>query len=157
MQKVTDIMQALNIVPKLRLGSKTTKPDGSQGPVQSTGPHVVRFLEEPAVVMGKDENGQPRKEFRFIVEEKGKKYRWNVPILGKDSKPSYLIEHLEQINPGDVRTLELKSSKGRNYIEIRNEGVDQSSTSHASPEPEDEPEEIEEDDDQDEAEEQEAK
>lgn len=72
--------------------------------------------------MGKDEKGQPRKELRFIVEEKGVKYRWMVPILGKDGQPSYLIERLMDIDPGDKRILEMKKQGIKNYIDVRMPG-----------------------------------
>lgn len=104
----------LNILPKLRLGIKI-----EGGGVQVTGPHCVKFLEEPTAIMGKDEKGQPRKELRFVIEEKGVKYRWQVPILGKDGQASYLIERLMDIDVGDERILEMKKQGIKNYIDVR--------------------------------------
>lgn len=104
----------LNILPKLRLGIKLEK-----GGVQATGPHKVKFLEEPVSVMGKDEQGKPRKELKFIVEEDGIKYRWQVPILGKDGQPSYIIERLMNVEVGDERILEMMKQGIKNYIDVR--------------------------------------
>lgn len=114
MLKVQEIAKALNVTPKLRLGTKLVG-----GGVSSTGPHHIKFLEEPVVVMGKDEKNVPRKELKFIVEEKGIKYRWNVPVLGKDGQPSYLIERLMHIEVGDERILEMSRQGQRNYIDVR--------------------------------------
>lgn len=114
MKKVQEVAAALGVVPKLQLGRKLVG-----GGVESTGPHHVKFLEEPVVVMGKDEKGQPRKELKFIVEEKGTKYRWNVPILSKEGQPSYMVERTMNIEVGDQRILELVKERGRNYIDVR--------------------------------------
>lgn len=104
----------LKIMPKLRLGIKLEK-----GGVSPTGPHKVKFLEEPTTVMGKDEKGAPRKELKFTVEEDGIKYRWQVPILGKDGQPSYLIERLMNVEVGDERILEMMKQGIKNYIDVR--------------------------------------
>lgn len=117
MQKVKEIAKFLNVVPKLQLGKQL--PGGG---VKTTGPHTVKFLAEPTSVMGKDDAGKPRKDMRFLVEEAGKQYRWNVPILNKEGQPSYLVERLMDIEVGDVRVLEMVAKRGRNYIDIRAEG-----------------------------------
>lgn len=108
----------MNILPKLRLGTKLEK-----GGVQSTGPHLVKFLEEPTTTMGKDEQGKPRKELKFIVEEKGIKMRWQIPVLGKDGQPSYLIERLMNIEIGDERILEMSKHGIKNFIDVRPAGA----------------------------------
>lgn len=114
MKKVQEVAAHLGVVPKLQLGRKLVG-----GGVESTGPHHVKFVEEPVVVMGKDEKGQPRKEFKFIVEEDGKKYRWHVPILSKEGQPSYMVERTMHIEVGDERIVELMKARGRNYIDVR--------------------------------------
>lgn len=117
MQKVKELAKALNILPKLRLGEKL--PGGG---VKPTGPHTVKFLSEPTVVMAKNHEGKPEKQLRFVVEEGGKQYRWNVPILNKEQQPHYLVEQLMDIEVGDERTLEMRKQGARNYIEIRKPG-----------------------------------
>lgn len=117
MKNLHVLAEQLKILPKLRLGIKL-----EGGGVQVTGPHQVKFLEEPTTIMGKDEKGQPRKELKFIVEEKGIKYRWHIPILGKDGQPSYLIERLMDIEVGDERILEMKKQGMKNYIDVRMPG-----------------------------------
>lgn len=114
MRNIKILAEQLKIVPKLRLGIKKVG-----GGVDPTGSHHVKFIEEPVSVLGRDDKGQPRKELKFIVEENGQKYRWMVPILGKDGQPSYLIERLMDVEVGDERILEMVRERGRNYIDIR--------------------------------------
>ena len=114
MEKVKEVAKALNVIPKLRLGNKL-----AGGGVESTGAHRVKFIAEPTVVMGNDDQGKPRKELRFVVEENNIQYRWNVPILGKEGQPNYLIERLMHIDIGDERLLEMINARGRNYIDVR--------------------------------------
>lgn len=117
------LAEQLNVLPKLRLGVQTIKEDGKKGGVKSTGAHHVKFLEEPTTTMGRDENGQPRKELKFIVEENGIKFRWQIPILGKDGQPSYLIERLMHIEIGDERILEMSKHGMKNFIDVRPVGA----------------------------------
>ena len=114
MKNLQILAEKLNVLPKLRLGIKLEK-----GGVQSTGPHKVKFVEEPTTTMGKDESGKPRQELKFIVEENGIKYRWQTPILGKDGQPSYLIERLLNVEVGDERVLEMRKRGIKNYIDVR--------------------------------------
>ena len=102
-------------MPKLRLGVKLAK-----GGVSSTGPHLVKFVEEPIAIMGKDNEGKERKELKFIVEENGIRYRWHAPIYSKDgTAPHYLMERIMDINVGDERILEMLRKGARNYVDVR--------------------------------------
>ena len=102
-------------MPKLRLGVKLAK-----GGVSSTGPHSVKFVEEPIVILGKDHEGKQRKELKFIVEENGIRYRWNVPIMNKEgTQPNYLMERIMDISIGDERILEMMRQGARNYVDVR--------------------------------------
>ncbi len=114
MKNLKLLAEQLNVLPKLRLGIKLEK-----GGVKSTGLHRVTFVEEPSTVMGRDDSGKPRKELKFIVEEGAIKYRWQIPILGKDGQPSYLIERLMNIEVGDERILEMSRHGAKNYIDVR--------------------------------------
>lgn len=113
MQKVKEIAKAINLFPKLKLGEKLEK-----GGVKPTGPHRVKFLEEPVVVLITSE-GKSVKAFRFIVQENEQNYRWIVKILNKENQPNYLVERLMDIEVGEERILEMKKQGARNYIDIR--------------------------------------
>ena len=113
MQKVRDIAEAIKLYPRIQLGKKMLG-----GGVMSTGPHKVKFVEEPMVILGKDHEGNPRKEFKFILEESLTRYRWHVPILNKEGQPNYLVERLMEVEVGDVRILEMKKRGRNNYIDI---------------------------------------
>lgn len=81
--------------------------------------HRVKFIAEPTVVMGRNhKTGQPQKELRFLVEESGQRYRWNVPIL-RDGQPNYLIERLMNIEVGNEYILEMMRRGTINYIDVR--------------------------------------
>lgn len=107
--------------------------------MKTTGPHHVKFIAEPLIVMGMDDEGKPRKMLRFEVQEKGNNYRWMVPLLGKDGQPHYLIERLLEVKVNDERILEMMRRGARNYIDVRK--------SDEAPEP---PEEIEDEEAQEE-------
>lgn len=115
-------MAKLGVVPKLRLGIKLLKPDGKPAGIKGTGPHTVKFLDEPMLIMGKNFEGKPRQEFKFTVEESGEKYRWQFPLLNKQGQPNYLLERTADIKVGDVRILEMMSHGAAKYIDIRKEG-----------------------------------
>ena len=130
MEKLKEIAKQLNVLPKLQLGIKL-----KTGGVKSTGTHIVKFLSEPIIVMGKDDKGTPRKELKFTVEENGTKYRWNIPLLNKEGQPNYLLERLLNVEVNDVRELEMTRQGAKNYVDVR--------TIDEQPEPPDEEEIIE--------------
>ena len=103
----------MGVVPRLRLGSKKAK-----GGVESTGPHKVKFTEEPTVVLKKNDKGEGVKNLRFVVEENGIQLCWYVPLLNSESQPHYLIERLIDIKVGSERTLQMIKDRGRNYISV---------------------------------------
>lgn len=117
MDKIRDVAQAIKLYPRIQLGKKILG-----GGVLSTGPHTVTFVEEPAVIMGKDHEGNPRKEFKFVLKEHGQLYRWNVPILNKEGQPNYLVERLLDVEVGDVRVLEMKKRGRNNYVDVSGVG-----------------------------------
>lgn len=114
MKNLKALQEPLKIYPKLRLGIKLEK-----GGVSPTGPHKVKFLEEPVTVSGKDDKGQPRKELKFIVEEDGIKYRWQIPLLNEAGQAHYLIERLMNVEVGDERILEMMKRGIKNYTDVR--------------------------------------
>lgn len=130
MENVKKVAKQLGVLPKLQLGVKLEK-----GGAKSTGAHRVKFVAEPTLVPGKDDTGKPRQELKFTVEENGIQYRWHVPVLNKQGQPNYLIERTMNIEVGDERILEMRSDRGRNYIDIR--GVDEAP--NEAPDEDDEP------------------
>lgn len=117
MEKLTEIAKAIGVLPKLRLSDET-----ASGGRKSNGPHTVKFVEEPIVVMGKDKQGKPRKELKFKVQEGDTQYYWRVPILNKEGQPNYLFERLLDLKVGDERTLEMKKSGIISYIDVLKAG-----------------------------------
>lgn len=111
----------MGVVPKLHLGRQLIDPKTKKSKgVESTGEHVVKFLAEPTRVMGKSFEGKPQQELKFIVEYKGEKYRWMVPIMNKEgTDASYLLERVAELKIGDVRVLEMVSRGATKYIDIR--------------------------------------
>lgn len=115
MEKVKEVMTALGVLPKLRLGLKV-----KGGGVKSTGPHHVRFLSEPEGVTRKNFEGKPTKFLRFEVECEGIRYHWFVSVLNKEgSDANYLMERLSDIQIGDERILEMTKQGAKNYIDVR--------------------------------------
>lgn len=121
MEVVKDIVKKMGMVKKLRLGRRLVNTrTGKAGGVESTGPHIVKFLAEPTRVMGKNFEGKPEQQFKFLVEENGVKLRWMVSIMNKEGTDgSYLLERLEEIKIGDTKILEMMSQGARKYIDIR--------------------------------------
>lgn len=117
MDKITEIAKAIGVLPKLRLSEET-----AAGGRKSNGPHTVKFLEEPVVVIGKDQQGKPRKELKFRVQEADQQYYWRVPILNKEGQPNYLFERLLDLKVGEERTLEMKKVGIRSYIDVSKTG-----------------------------------
>ena len=114
MEKVKEVMDALNVLPKLHLGLKI-KGSG----VKSTGPHTVKFLSEPEGITAKDFDGKPTKWLRFEVEENGVRMHWKVRVLNREGEPNYLLEKLLAIQVGDERILEMTKQGAKNYIDVR--------------------------------------
>lgn len=121
-------MEKMGVVPKLVLGKRQVvagQKDKRGNPkvvLQSTGPHKVKFLEEPKLILAKNFEGEPIKTWKFVVEENGKKYRWMVPLLNREGQPNYLLERTADIEVGDTRILEMLSRGAAKYIDIRKEG-----------------------------------
>lgn len=113
MEKIREIAKAIKLYPRIKLGEKSLG-----GATVGTGPHKVKFVEEPNVITGKDKKGNPRKELKFILQESGQLYRWQVPILNDEGQPHYLVERLMDIQVGEIRVLEMKKRGPRSYIDV---------------------------------------
>jgi hypothetical protein len=118
MEQVKSVMDALGVLPKLRLGIKV-----KGGGVKSTGPHQVKFLAEPEGITGKNCEGKPTKFLRFEVECDGTRQHWYVAVLNREGQPNYLLEKLVALQPGDERVLEMTKQGARNYIDVREVGA----------------------------------
>lgn len=120
MEKVKEVMDALGVLPKLRLGVKV-----KGGGVKSTGPHHVRFVSEPEGITSKNFEGKPTKYLRFEVEVLPSAVRchWSVAVLNREGQPNYLLEKLYELQPGDERVLEMTKQGARNFIDVREVGA----------------------------------
>lgn len=117
MEKLNEIAKAIGVLPKLQLSDETAR-----GGRAGNGPHTVKFVEEPIVVMGKERSGKPRKELKFKIQEGEQEYFWRVPILNKEGQPNYLFERLLDVQVGDERVLEMKKTGLISYISVSKVG-----------------------------------
>lgn len=118
MQRFKDAAKVLKIYPKLKLGEKL-----EGGGVKSLGPKKVKITAEPSTtVMIK--NGKQVKAFKLIVEEGGELKKWLIPMLNEEGEGHYLVDQLQDVEVGEVITLEMKKRGPRNYIEITREGAE---------------------------------
>lgn len=115
MEKVKEVMTAMGVLPKLRLGLKV-----KGGGVKSTGAHRVKFLSEPEGITKKNFEGKPTKFLRFEIECERVRYHWFVPVLNKEgNEANYLMERLADAKVGDERILEMTKQGAKNYIDVR--------------------------------------
>lgn len=116
-KKVKEQMEAKGMkfdTPWLHLGEKL-----EGGGVRSTGKHIVSIIEEPKVTKDNDPiTGKERQILLFRVLENETEKKWSFPIYGKDGQPHYLISRMEDIEVGEVFSLEIKKKGLKNYIEV---------------------------------------
>ena len=109
-----DIVLKAGLLPRLQLGIK--QPGGG---VKSTGKHTVKIIEDKIVrkpIREKDEDGY---WVRYIVEEDGVRKQYDTRMKQKGGvDPSYFVQAMANIEPGEVITLEMKKAGQNNYIEI---------------------------------------
>ncbi len=97
----------------MQLGIKTEKG------VKSTGKHTVKIIEDKIVQKPAIEAGDDGYRMRYIVEENGEKKQYDTRLNKKGEKePSYFVQAMAVIEPGEVITLEMKKAGIKNYIEI---------------------------------------
>jgi hypothetical protein len=107
------VLDKLGVIPKLRLAEKLPT-----GGVKSTGPHRVKIGPSKLINGVNPDNGQPRQEIEYTVEEGGVTKLWFVPILNKQGRPNYLVERIADIKEGEEIILESKRSGAKNYTSI---------------------------------------
>lgn len=94
---------------------------------QSTGKHFVTILrDEKRTDIRLYTSGTGYKEvtgIRYWFDEAGVEKYYDVPLIGKDDKPHYLIAHFSEINEGDKLEMEyVKKGKG-GFIEVKKAGT----------------------------------
>ncbi len=120
MEKVKEVMAALGVRPKLRLGRRLDKEKDGKGGIESYGPKQIKCLAEPEGVTANNFEGKPTKFLRFLVEHNANEFFWFVPVLNKEGQPNYLLERVAAMEIGKEYILEMKRQGGRNHIEILN-------------------------------------
>src|SRR3990167_8360236 len=112
MKNSQDILKKANIIPRLRLGSKTERG------VESTGPHRVKFIADKEAKGTDPITGKERDEVAYLVEENGEKKSYRVPKLNKQGEINYLVIRLAEIKEGEEAVLEMKRKGIKNYVEV---------------------------------------
>jgi hypothetical protein len=108
-----EILSKAGLLPKLQLGIKTEKG------VKSTGKHTVIVLEDKIIQKPAIEAGDDGYRMRYIVEEGGVKKQYDTRLNKKGEKePSYFVQAMAVIEPGEEITFEMKKAGIKNYIEI---------------------------------------
>lgn len=113
MKTSKEIVSKSGLLPKLQLGIKTAKG------VQSTGIHTVKVVEDKLVRKPIREEGDDGIYVRYIFEENGQKKQYDTRMKQKGGgDPSYFVQAMAEVQPGEELTLEMKKSAGKNYVEI---------------------------------------
>ena len=113
MKTSKEVLLKAGLLPKLQLGIKTPKG------VQTTGPHTVKIIEDKIVKKPIREEGDDGFYVRYVVEENGERKQYDTRMKQKGSTdPSYFVQAMAGIEPGEEVTLEMKKSGVRNYIDI---------------------------------------
>jgi hypothetical protein len=113
MKTSREILMKSGLLPKLLLGIKTGKG------VKSTGKHTVKVIEDKIVRKPIREEGDDGYYVRFIVEENGEQKQYDTRMKEKGGNdPSYFVQAMAAVEPGEIITLEMKKAGLKNYIEI---------------------------------------
>jgi len=102
---------------RLQLG---TKIDG--GGVKSTGKHIVKLISQKAVKGQDFHTNEERAEIEYVFEEDGIEKFYRVPVKNKVNKLHYLIRAMAGVINGEEISLEMKSSGGKNFVELNHMG-----------------------------------
>jgi hypothetical protein len=108
-----EILTKSGLLPKLQLGIKT-----GNG-VKSTGKHTVKVIEDKIVRKTIREEGDDGYYVRFILEEDGMQKQYDTRMKEKGGvDPSYFVQAMAAVEPGEIITLEMKKIGVKNYVEI---------------------------------------
>ena len=113
------LMKSAEIYPKLKLGERIIKPDGSFGAVKSNGPHKVKLVKE-FMRKGIDrESGAVIDTYKIVVEHDGTLKEYRMPIKAKETgELHYLVQRLAKVEAGEEIIMEMKKQGPKNYIEV---------------------------------------
>lgn len=113
------LMKNAEIYPKLKLGERIVKEDGSYGAVRSNGPHKVKLLKE-FIRKGVDrETGQVIEVYKIVVEHEGVTKEYRMPIKARETgELHYLVQRLSKVEEGEEIIMEMKKQGPKNYIEV---------------------------------------
>jgi hypothetical protein len=113
MKTSKEIVIKAGLLPKLQLGLKTEKG------VKSTGKHTVRIVEDKIIRKPPREEGDDGYYVRYIFEENGEKKQYDTRMRQRGgADPSYFVQAMADVQPGEEMTLEMKKSGVKNYVEI---------------------------------------
>jgi hypothetical protein len=124
MKTSSEILMKSGLLPKLQLGiRKGTGRTGKNGleivNVVPTGKHTVKMIEDKIVKKPIREEGDDVHWVRYIVEEDGVQKQYDTRMKEKGGNdPSYFVQAMAAVEPGEVITLEMKKAGIKNYIEI---------------------------------------
>jgi hypothetical protein len=108
-----EIVLKAGLLPKLQLGIKTGKV------IKSTGLHTVKVIEDKIVRKPPREEGDDGYYVRYIFEEDGERKQYDTRMKQKGGvDPSYFVQAMAAVEPGELLTLEMKKAGIKNYIEI---------------------------------------
>lgn len=113
MKTSKDIVLKSGLLPRLQLGIKTGKG------VKSTGIHKVKVIEDKIVRKPIREEGDDGFYVRYILEEDGERKQYDTRMKEKGGNdPSYFVQAMANVEPGEEITLEMKKAGLKNYVEI---------------------------------------
>src|SRR3981081_4133636 len=108
-----DIVRKAGILPKLQLGIKTG------AGVKSTGKHTVKFISDKIIQKPPREEGDDGYCVRYVFEENGEKKQDDTRMKQKGGgDPSYFVQAMAEVEPGEELVLEMKKAGIKNYVEI---------------------------------------
>lgn len=120
MEKSKEIVNKAGIVPKLQLAVQLTDEFGNKKGVKGTGPHLVKLIGDK-VVKGVDyQTSEDIYKVEYLLEEKGEKKVYFVPVKDKQGDVHYLVQRLAEIPEGTEIVLEYKRRGKKGYIEVKN-------------------------------------
>jgi hypothetical protein len=108
------------LLPRLQLGIKTARG------IRSTGRHTVKVIEDKLVRKPPREEGDDGHYVRYIVEEAGERKQYDTRLKQRGSNdPSYFVQAMAGVEPGEEIVLEMKKAGIKNYINIERPALGQ--------------------------------
>jgi len=114
MEKFSEILKKQNFIPLLKLATKVE----GQAP-QSTGEHIVKILETKEGKKKNYKTGQDIEAIWILVEEKGQKFKYPIPLKDDNGQPHYLLQRLAELPDDKEIILQYVRKGARGYIDAR--------------------------------------